>query len=188
MKLNRLDDKQRAVLSLVTDRDAAGIDGLLKIETVLAEIGEIQKLSSLVSEVVDIAAETGADAYQIVDVLSLVRAATYGEVLSVDFIKVELDDVNRDGLADIEVDEGVFILVGGGLAVFCRQRRQYYLLMGAAGCASWGTTPEQLAEHVDAVFISLENGGDFDARIFKDEIELDRCVTIEEFFGEEDVS
>ena len=89
-------------------------------------------------------------------------------------------------ISQIEEDEGVFILVGGGLAVFCRHRRQYYLLMGAASCASWGTTPEQLAEHVDAVFISLETGGDFDARIFKDEIELDRCVTIEEFFGEEE--
>ena len=190
MKINGIDRCQDAVLARLTELNGVELETVLAFEPILRRVSGVTLLAKAAGELLDISAETGADTRQLAIALTLVKAARHGEVLSPSPIRVQIDDVARSAVGDVDEEEGILFESGGGLSVFLRDREETYRVMGPAACDAWETTPQALADNIDTVFLDIGEDGDFDVQIFIGDFELDMCGSIEDFFkgGNEDAN
>ena len=186
MKINGLDRCQEGVLARITELNGVQLETVLALEPILRRVSGVTLLARAAGELVDIAAETGADTREMANALTLVKAARHGEVLSASPIRVQIDDDKRWAVGDVDEDQGILLENGGGLSVFLRERQETYRVMGPAACDAWQTTPQALAANIDTVFLDLREDGDFDVQIFIGDFELEMCGDIEDFFKKGD--
>ena len=182
MKINGIDRCQNAVLGRLTKLNGVELETVLAFEPILRRVSGVTLLAKAAGELLDISAETGADTRVLAKSISMVKAARHGDVLSPSPIRVQIDDVARSAVGDVDEDQGILLESGGGLSVFLRDREETYRVMGPAACDAWETTPQALADNIDTVFLDIGEGGDFDVQIFIGDFELDMCGSIEDFF------
>ena len=190
MKINGIDRCQEAVFARLTNLSSLDLETVLALEPILRRVSGVTLLAKAAGELLDIAADTGADTRVLANSLTLIKAGRHGEVLSATPIRVQIDDVARSAFGDVDEDQGILFERGGGLSVFLRDREETYRLMGAAACDAWETTPQALANNIDTVLLDFGEDGDFDVQIFSGDFELDMCGSIEDFFnrGDEDAN
>lgn len=189
MKINGIDRGQDAVLARLTSLSSFDLETVLAFEPILRRVSGVTLLAKAAGELLDIAADTGADTRAIANALTLVKAGKHGQVLSACPIRVQIADATR-AVEDAEEDKGILFARGGGLSVYVRDRNETYRVMGPAACDAWETTPQALADNIDTVFLDIGESGDFDVQIFVGDFELDMCGSIEDFFnrGDEDAN
>ena len=179
----RLDKKQAAILEAVQalEGDVNGVlRSVLELEQVLPEIGGLHRLAEAAAVLVIIGEKTGADAFELSSVLSMIRASAFGDVLSPDRIPVQVDDEHR-GFGNMSDEEGFLLRQGRNLSIYVIGRGETYMLVSEAGCKLWSTSPEALAECIGEVFLSIGEDGTIDTRIYAGELALDACEDIAEF-------
>lgn len=175
-----MNKKQDAIYSGVLAQDVVIQDALLELAQVLPVVGGVYSFRKVADALVDLSQQTAGDAFEISSVLSLVKASQFGDVLSPDRIPVQVDDEKR-GWDNMSDEEGFLLRQGRNLSLYVIGRAETYTLVSEAGCKLWSTSPEELAECIGEVFLSISADGTTDTRGYAGELSLDACEDIAEF-------
>lgn len=170
--------KRTAVHHALLALEETELDAVKSLEHVMGQVG-ITGLVAAVDALGDITESTGADGFEIANVLALMRAREHGEVLYPEAVDVHV--IDQDG-GEEYVDAGVLVKQGQILSVHLVNRDISHVVAGRDTLRAWQTTAGELAAYVARLVITIWEGGQTNAEIINvRERELNECESMSEF-------